>query len=183
MKEPAAEAQFGLLYAACADAVFRYFCARTSDREVALDLTQDVFVRCWNTILSGKEIRNHRAFVFAIARNLVIDWYRKKKTLSLEALTEKSAGARAGSSDADLFFLIDGKEEGFLYQSAEVRFLTEKIQELDSVYQEVVYLRLVEELPPRDIAVILGLSVNVVSVRVNRGIKKLRTLTGYEKNE
>lgn len=136
-------------------------------------------MRYWDALLKERDIQNHRAFLFVIAKNLVIDWYRKKKSVSLEALAERDPAAR-GPDDISLFFL--GKERGVNadYASAEARHLAEKIKELDSIYQEVVYLRLVEELLPREISVVLGLSVNVISVRVNRGIKKLRILAGYD---
>ena len=52
------------------------------------------------------------------------------------------------------------------------------IDELDEAYREIVLMRFVEDLPPKDIARITGLSENVVSVRIHRGVEKLRTLLG-----
>jgi RNA polymerase sigma factor (sigma-70 family) len=48
------------------------------------------------------------------------------------------------------------------------------MNELDPMYREVLLLRYTEDLPPRDIARITGLTENVVSVRIHRGIKALR---------
>src|SRR5436190_23493539 len=77
---------FEAIYAAESDAVFRFCLLRTSDHDMALDLTQDTFMRFWDTMCKDKKIKNSRAFLFAVARNLIIDWYRKKKSVSLESI-------------------------------------------------------------------------------------------------
>ena len=52
------------------------------------------------------------------------------------------------------------------------------IDELDETYRDILLMRFIEDLPPQDIARISGLSENVVSVRIHRGVEKLRTLLG-----
>lgn len=170
-----AKERFEKLYRREADAIFRFCLFRTSDRESALDLTQDAFVRFWEAHFKGEDghIKNERAFLFTIARNLVIDWYRKKKALSLEALMEESEGG--GGAEVLLKFGGLGETESAL----EARWLLEKISELEPIYQQAVYLRFVEDLRPQEIATILGQTENVVSVRISRGLKKLKELGGY----
>lgn len=41
---------------------------------------------------NGAKIINPRAFLFAIAHHLIIDWYRKKKTVSIEEDEESETG-------------------------------------------------------------------------------------------
>jgi len=48
------------------------------------------------------------------------------------------------------------------------------------MYQQAVYLRYVEGFSPQEIAGILKKDVNVISVRINRGIHKLRHIAGYD---
>ncbi|MEK7642161.1 MAG: sigma factor-like helix-turn-helix DNA-binding protein, partial [Patescibacteria group bacterium] len=48
---------------------------------------------------------------------------------------------------------------------------------------DAVYLRFVEGLSPPEIAEIIGISTNATSVRITRGLEKLRTLTGYDIQE
>lgn len=166
--------QITTLYANESDAIFRFCFFRTSDKEVALDLTQDTFVRFWDVLSRGEQkIENERAFLFTIARNLITDWYRKKKTLSLDALAEKA------DSDVELFMLDTAPREDIELQH-EARYLLERLQELEPLYQQVVYLRYVEDLKPKEIAEILGESVNSISVRIHRGIKQLRKIAGYD---
>src|SRR3990167_5856074 len=86
---------FGEVYEKEADAIFRFCLLRTSDREIALDFTQDTFMRFWNSLVLEKDIKNHRTFLFTIARNIIIDWYRKKKSFSLETLMENATEGRS----------------------------------------------------------------------------------------
>lgn len=164
--------RFTELYNDEADSIYRFCFLRTSDREVAIDLMQDTFMRFWETLSRDDEIRSGRAFLFTIARNKIIDWYRRKKSLSLEALTEKAG------MEGELFSDMTRKEE--IEMAHEAKFLVERIRELDPQYQQVVYFRFVEDLKPKEIAEILEIPVNLVSVRIHRGIRQLRTLAGYD---
>lgn len=163
--------QFAQIYDRESDAVFRFCLLRTSDRDMALDFTQDTFMRFWNTLCSEKKINNPRTFLFTIARNIIIDWYRKKKSLSLEALME-------GISEDKSNFTAVARENVEI--EAEAEYLIRKIALLDEPYQHAVYLRCVEELKPREIAEILGESANVISVRISRGLEQLRTMLHIE---
>lgn len=165
--------QFIQLYNDESDAVFRFCFFRTSDKDVAVDLMQDTFIRYWEVLSrQEKKIRNERAFLFTIARNSIIDWYRKKKTLSLESL--------AGESGAGAEVFVGATQKDEIEIAQEATFLMEKIRELDPLYQQVIYFRFIEDLGPKEIAEILGVSVNVVSVRIYRGIRQLRKVAGYE---
>jgi RNA polymerase sigma-70 factor, ECF subfamily len=164
--------RFAEVYSKEADAVFRFCLLRTSDREMALDFTQDTFMRFWNALQTGKKINNCRTFLFTIARNIVIDWYRKKKSVSLDSILEG-----AGAVDKSSFTAVAREDVEI---EAEAEFLIRKIGELEEPYQHAVYLRCVEELKPREIAEILGESANVVSVRISRGLGQLRNLLHIE---
>ena len=168
----ALERFFVEIYNSESDAIFRFCLLRTSDREVAVDFTQDTFMRFWKSLLLEKDIRNHRTFLFTIARNVIIDWYRKKKTLSTEALMEGEYEGRLISPH------LIAKED--VEVETEAKFLVGKIRELPEPYADAVYLRCVEELKPRDIAEILGESANVISVRISRGLGQLRQMLHIE---
>ena len=162
---------FGGVYEKEADAIFRFCLLRTSDREMALDFTQETFMRFWNSLVSGKDIKNYRTFLFTIARNIIIDWYRKKKSFSLETLMENVSEGRSS------FVLMSNDD---VEMNTEAEFLIRKIRELPEPYGNAVYLRCVEELKPRELSEILGESANVISVRISRGLEQLRTLLHME---
>ncbi len=58
--------------------------------------------------------------------------------------------------------------------SSEAEWVKGAMKSLEPIYREVVYLRYVEELTPKEIAEILGETANVISVRINRGVGLLR---------
>lgn len=159
--------RFNDLYAAEVDALFRYCFFRMSDREQAKDIVQEAFMRLWDAFVKDlNNIKNPRALLFKITSNLVIDWYRKKKAVSLDNLLESEGG------DSDLQVADDSFEQ--IEIQSEGKIFLKHISSLDPTYRQVVYLRYVEDLAPKDIAEIVGLSVNVVSVRINRGIENLK---------
>ncbi len=165
--------KFTKTYNEYADSIFRYCVLRVSDRDVAMDLTQQAFMRYWDSLVRGTAIANDKAFLFTIARNAITDWYRKKKPVSLEGLQEKS-------EDGEEFVIIDDNAKGALELDTEGRFLLGKIHSLPHTSQQVLYLRYIEDLKPKEIAEILNIGENAVSVRIHRALDDLRKITGYE---
>ena len=159
--------QFAEVYEREADGLFRFSLLRTSNREQARDIVQDTFMRFWQSLIDGKEITHERAFLYKITRNLIIDWYRKAKSESLDALTENEEG------DTNEF--PDTEAHGRVTFSAEACEIISAIAKLEPTYRDVVYFRYVEEMPPQEIGKLLDLSANTVSVRINRGLEQLRT--------
>jgi RNA polymerase sigma-70 factor (ECF subfamily) len=173
------ENQFMVLYDEQADAVFRFCLLRTSDRSTALDITQETFLKFWKVLLRGDRVDNERALLFTITRNLVIDWFRSKRPLSLDALSEWDEES-AEEGFPSIVPEEVGRVKDDLELQSEAQFVMRRLHELDPPYREALYLRFVEDMRPAEIAGIVGKSVNVVSVRIHRGIQKLRKLTGYE---
>lgn len=165
---------FEEIYNEQSDAIFRFCVLRVSNRSQAMDITQETFLRLWQCLEDKQDILNPRAFLYTIARRLIIDWYRKKKSISLDSIFD---GEEDESSIAD--GITSGEN---LELRAEGRYLIDQIRELAPTYRDPVYLRFVEGLSPGEIGEILGISANAASVRVNRGIIELRKKTGYGKN-
>ncbi|HYF28995.1 MAG TPA: sigma-70 family RNA polymerase sigma factor [Candidatus Paceibacterota bacterium] len=161
MDQEDAKAYFLETYDAYGSDIYRFCLMKVSSREVAEDLTQEVFLRFWQTVREGTELRNARALLYTVARNLVIDWYRKKKETSLDLLNEKG---------------IDFAGEDFkkITEHAEHQEVLRVIDTLDGPSKEALMLRFVDGLSPRDIASISGETPNAISVRLNRAIKKVQ---------
>ena len=157
-------AEFIALYDEMADQLFRHCFFKVSNRELALDLVQETFARTWEYLSSGKEVNNIKGFLFKVANNLIIDEYRKKKVVSLETLQEQSG------FDAPV---QDHKKTIF---NVEVDTVLGYIKKLDEKYREVIMMRYINDYSPKEIATILGESENAVSVRINRGNKKVQEM-------
>ncbi len=175
MSESATKKRFTEVYTSESDALFRFCIFRISGRENALDITQEAFMRYWDALSSGKEIKNDKAFLFTICRNLIIDFYRKKKSISLDAVLDEM-----GESSA---FVEDKDSHINSYTTAEARFVMDKLEELEPGDKQVIYLRFIEGFKPKDIAEILQVSSNVVSVRITRALEKLREVAGFNLDE
>src|SRR3989344_4534103 len=85
---------FGYFYDAYVARVYRFVYFKTSDKEVAQDITHDVFLEVWEYLVERKSIDNIQAYVYLVARNKVIDHYRSRgKQPSL--LNEDTVGLSA----------------------------------------------------------------------------------------
>jgi len=166
------EKEFTQAYEEYADSLFRHCYFRVSSRERALEITQETFMKTWDTANRGTEIQNYRAFLFRVLNNLIIDEYRKKKNTSLDELLEKE-GANEGNYD-DLRTGSLEEEIGKIELNFQSEQLEQALKKLPENYRTVVVMRYINELRPKEIADILKESENAVSVRINRGLKKLR---------
>ena len=164
MEEKTVQQQFIESYDELSDAIFRHCYFRVSNREVALDLMQDAFAKTWRHLQKGNDIYDARAFLYKVTNNLIIDYYRKKKSVSLEYLTE---------NEERPFQPPDNAHEQMLFE-AELSEALKMLNKLEEPYRQAVTLRYVDGLSPKEIAEIVGENANNVSVRINRGISKLK---------
>lgn len=172
LKNKTLQEEFSALYEAESQNIFRFCFLRVSDREQALDLTQETFTRAWVTIQEGKTLVSGRAFLFTVAYRLIIDWYRKKKAVSLEGLSDRETDEPYEPFDENAMSQLELAAEG--------RFLLAAISKLHPSNRQAVYLRFIEGLSPPQVGEVLGISPNAASVRVNRGVEELRKITGYD---
>jgi RNA polymerase sigma-70 factor (ECF subfamily) len=159
--------EFEHIYEENADALFRFIRFRVSDRQQAIDIAQESFIKFWQ-VFTEQEVKEERAFLFKIARNLVIDWYRKSKSVPMQNFSGE-VGDEEVSLDMFSSNIVSAET------SSEVEIAKKEIAGLEPIYREAVYLRYVEELTPKEIAEILGESTNVISVRINRGVALLQS--------
>ncbi len=150
------------------EALFRHASIRVSDREKAIDIVHDTFTKVWSYTRAGHQIDSYRSFLYKVLNNLIIDEYRKRKESSLDALLEIE-----GIDEGSFPELSESTAEA-LAATIDGRKAFELLAELPDVYREVLILRFVDELGPREISELIEESENVVSVRIHRGLKILR---------
>ncbi|HYC34468.1 MAG TPA: RNA polymerase sigma factor [Candidatus Paceibacterota bacterium] len=160
--------KFEGIYRENIDPLFRFIRFRISDREEAIDLTEEVFFRLLREMEKGK-VKHPRAFIYRVARNLVIDWYRKEKSLPMKPFSDQE-------NEEEVFVDMFESQLPSAEVTAEANRAIDAIKKLPPLYRESVYLRLVEELSPKEIADILNESANTISVRINRGFAELHKM-------
>jgi RNA polymerase sigma-70 factor, ECF subfamily len=150
--------------------LFRYLFHLTGSQERAEDFFQETWLRVLERGHQYDGKWKFEAWLFAIARNLVLDWHRRKKPQSLESL----AGP---DEDAPPFDLRDEKSESPLEQvlSAEARAgLQLSLQKVPAIYREVLVLRFQEEMQLDEIATVTGAPISTVKSRLYRGLEALK---------
>lgn len=160
MNQESLEKEFMVAFSEYGDAIFRFCIMKVSNKELAEDFTQEVFTRYWQYLRNGKEITNTRSLLYTIANNMAKDWYKKKKSVSLDEKME--TGFEAVEHHADV------------QQEAEYMEVLQTIDDLEQKDKEVLILRYVEGLEPKDIGNILNETANAISVRLNRATKRLQ---------
>lgn len=153
------------------DALFRHAYIRISDRERAIDLVHDTYTKVWSYLRAGHEVENFRPFLYKVLNNLVIDEYRRRREASLDALLEIE-GVSEGTFDE----LVEDSVES-LAATLDGRRAFELLETLPREYREVVTLRFVDGLGPKEISELIEETENVVSVRLHRALKLLRKAT------
>jgi RNA polymerase sigma-70 factor (ECF subfamily) len=159
---------FALLYDEYIEKIYRFIFFKISHKQEAEDLTSEVFLKTWNYLTEDQAapVRTFGGLIYSIARNSVIDWYRKRAKASEYELAEEIADV-AG---------VDMAEKININQETEQ--LLKLVKTLKQDYQEIILLKFIEGLSVSEIARILGKKNIAVRVTIHRAIKKLKELNG-----
>lgn len=166
---------FGALFELYYRPIFNYTLKRVSHIEIAQDITSEVFYKAVKNLwkFTWKNI-SFSAWLYRIANNQIIDWYRSKKHISLDRLQAESgydlANVRRFEKE-----LIESEEKK-LSEEIDVITLHSYIVELPSKYQEVIVLKYFEKKKLSEIGEILGKKEGTVKSLVSRGLDKLRVI-------
>lgn len=159
---------FAELYDLYVKRIYRFVFFKVSGHEEAEDITSDVFLRVWNHLSEGKEIKSFSGLLYRTARNCIIDLYRSKSyqanPLLLSELPEGIEPSDLGEA-AEKIVAQGGAEE-----------IIKAIKKLKQEYQEVLTLKYVDELNIAEIAEITGKGNIAVRVTLHRAMKRLKQI-------
>ncbi len=150
------------------------YLARTiGERELALDLAQDVFLKAYSSLASYRPAYKFSTWLFKIASNHLIDFWRKKK-ISAVSLDQPF------HEDDDCLTLQvpdSGPSVSRKYELAEIRAKIEgALEKIHPSLRELFVLRHVSEFSYDEIAEIKGIPVGTVKNRVFQAKEMVRTL-------
>lgn len=152
--------------------LMRYLLFLTGNREMAEDLFQEVWMR---VLTRGRQFNGKARFetwLFTIARNLVIDYRRKRTMASLDEIIETGPDDDRPMS----FEVADRQPSPFdTFSSSEDReLIAAALLQLDTLYREVLVLRFHEDLTLDEIAKITGAPLSTVKSRLYRGLAAVK---------
>ena len=151
---------FARLYNLFLEKIYRFIFYLTNNEDTAYDITQDTFLRAWRSLPKyDKERGAFSTFLYAIARNLVIDNQRKRISISLDLVGPVKYEENFEEN-------LDTKE-----RSLKVRKILKALPPFD---RELVILRYFEDMSFKKIAKIVGKEEGAVRVRVFRILKNLK---------
>ncbi|MEK7496008.1 MAG: sigma-70 family RNA polymerase sigma factor [Patescibacteria group bacterium] len=157
---------FGLLYDRYQTQIYRFIYLKVSHREEAEDLTHQVFLKSWQNI-GGYKFQSFpfSSWLYRIARNQVIDYYRvKKNNLNLEEISE----SKIDDSSIGIIAILD--------DNSDVKKIKEAIKQLSPGHQDVIILRFIEELSLKETASALKKTEIAVKLLQHRAIKNLKKI-------
>ena len=142
-----------------------YILYRVSNTELAEDLLQETFLKTWQYMLAKnkKEVKDIKNFLYMVANNLVIDYYRQKdkQPLLISEINEKWLSYQP----------IQAEEAD---HNMEMALFKKYLRELEDNYKNIMMYRYLRHLSISEICRITGKSPNYISVLIYQGTKMLR---------
>lgn len=161
---PNLQKKYAKIYDKHVNKIYRFIYLKVNSQETAEDLTSEVFTRGWQAFQDKKcDIKNVTAFLYQIARNLIVDHYRDKaqaRFVSMENVTLPEIG-------------LNMQEKALI--ESDMDRVRAALANLKEDYREVIVWYYLDELKVPEIAKMLGKSEQAVRVRIHRALKALKS--------
>lgn len=164
------EAYIGYVYAAVWDVL--------KNKENAEDISADFFIKLWDVAGSYKPGNGHKGWMLRIARNMAIDFIRKRKREELSDMIEDASQEAEGDSYGKSIYGGDHAspvEEEVISDAS----LRDALALLNDKEREVINLKVLADMTFKDIALLTDTPMGTITWRYQSALKKLRRC-GYE---
>jgi RNA polymerase sigma-70 factor (ECF subfamily) len=142
------------------DMIYRLCCSYIEDSDLRKDLFQNILIRIWKGLNAFENRSSVGTWVYRIAVNASIDFFRKEEHIRYIELTDIDITDHSANVEADLI------------QSEKMKLMYHCINKLTFIDKTIITLYL-EDISHRDISEIVGISEKNVSVKLTRIKKKL----------
>jgi len=159
--------EFDYIYGEYFTPLYRYILSQVKDRQITEDLVQTVFFKVLQKFPPEK--LPPLPYFFTIARNSIIDYWKKKKEtiLDISAIPFSSLIDESANSQKNL-------EKKFNLQE-----ISQALEELSYEQKEVLTLHFISDLPNSEIAQLLEKSEEAIRQIQYRALKRLRTMIKF----
>lgn len=164
---------------------FKYSSSLKFNKELADDLTADLFVKVYNNLDSYKPNFTFNSWITSVAKNLLIDYVRKPK-LDTVSINQGVASEQMKNDDSAPI-LVDMRDESFnpeediIFQQKST-ILKEHVKNLDNTCREIITMLYFEEKSYSEIADETGLSLGSVKSIIFRAKAKLKSMISEDKS-
>jgi RNA polymerase sigma-70 factor (ECF subfamily) len=160
---------FEELYVRHLTPIYRYFIVRTADKTLSEDLAHSVFLKAWSNADKLSDLDTSLPWLFAIARNTLIDYWRKKK----EVLVDNVEIFEASGATGDVL-----EEHEYKQQIEKIRSV---LGSLSEDQREMVLMKFFEGLTNKEISTITRRSPTAVRALQYRALMALKQNIENEK--
>jgi RNA polymerase sigma-70 factor (ECF subfamily) len=155
---------FSQIYDAYVDKIYRFAFLKVNSKDIAQDICSETFLKAWQVFKDeDRKIENPQAFLYQIARNLVIDHYREK--------------GRSQVVSAEYASIIDPgqdlQEKSF--QDSDLNAIYSTLTEIKPEYKEVIILHYVNDVSIDEISKMLNKSQGAVRTMLHRALKTVKS--------
>lgn len=155
--------EFGKIYDEYIDKIYRFVYLKVSSEDVAKDICSETFTKCWEVYKSkGSNIENNQAFIYRVAHNLVVDYYRKKSRTQF-----------VSTDDLPIQDPEDSLEDKAVFNSdlTQIRLALNGLKE---EYQNVIVWHYLDDLPIKRVAQMMDKSEQNTRVILHRALRALK---------
>jgi RNA polymerase sigma-70 factor (ECF subfamily) len=147
------------IYLEFKDEIQRHILKKVKSKEVAEDLTSQLALKLYNICEKLQDIQNLRAWLYRVASNVVIDYFREEQKSNSQPLVDDA---------------LQEEEEDFVIVAVENCVLN-LLEQLPEKYRDAVQMSDLEGVSQKEIAERLNISYSAAKMRVQRGRESLKS--------
>jgi RNA polymerase sigma-70 factor, ECF subfamily len=154
--------------------VYNYVYRIINDKNEAEDITQEAFVKAWKNFKKFDQNKNFKTWLFTIARNTTIDYFRKRKNILFSELDARDNDSEKTFSEniVDMEPLPDE-----IFERKELTQELEKaLEKIRPDFREIILLHYTEEITFQEISEVIGKPLNTVKSQHLRALHQIREL-------
>lgn len=152
------------IYEAYAGLIYTVVYELAGQREDAQDLTSDFFIRLWEKADSYRPGGPHKGWMVTIARNMAVDYLRKRKR-------EQQAADQNQGTEAEGWY---GADRGFAEELVGELAMQQAMAMLKPAQRQILDLKIIGEMTFQEIADALGKPLGTVAWQYRQGIRQLK---------
>ena len=155
--------EFSKIYDRQINKIYRFVFLKVNSKEKAEDITSETFTKAWSVFKDEeKQIDNISAFLYRVAKNLIIDFYRTKNQVLIVPVEEVP--------------IIDHSQdiEQASIDKSDMRGIKVALADLSQDYQDVIIWYYLEDLPIAKVAELSGRTESATRVLIHRALSSLK---------